>query len=129
MGSVMYAYLEIFRDKSWVLADELEVSCEFDNTLVPKNIAPSSWGKFNFTVYYETSGEKGFPDDISLALQDFVQVHWQWANRPSWMTIKEIRDFYDNDAEGRFSHLDFEALASKYNAPETHLRVVFWADQ
>lgn len=129
MGSSVYAFLEVYRNEGWIYPGAFVHDEAYDFALVPVNIAPASWGKFNFGVYYEASKERGFPDDMSAALKRFVDVYWEEANRPSWMTVAEMRGFYEGDGNGRFAHLDFEAMASRFDLPENHIRVVFWADQ
>ncbi len=129
MGTAVHAFVEILSDNRWIYVGDYAHDDEYNFALVPKNIAPESWGKFNFAVYYEASGEKGFPDDLSAALKSFINRYWERSNRPSWMTVAEMRAFYEADQDGRYAHLDFEGIASQFNLPEDQIRVVFWVDQ
>jgi hypothetical protein len=129
MGTRVYAFLEVFVKNRWLYTGDFIHDEEYDFALVPKNIAPESWGAFNFAVYYEASKEKGFPSDMSAALLNFVDTYWEWANRPSWMTVAEMRAFYEADKDGRFAHIDFETISSRFKLPEAHIKVVLWADQ
>ena len=123
----MYAVVEIFDGEAWQLAHPLEASCDYNGDLVPKNIAPESWGKYNFKIYYEASAERDFPEDMSLDLKAFVLNHFEWPNRPSWMTLAEITQFFESDIESRCAHLDFESLQKQFDVPADQLRIVFWA--
>ncbi|MEZ5589303.1 MAG: hypothetical protein R3F53_00720 [Gammaproteobacteria bacterium] len=129
MSSYIYAFWEIFENGAWEYAGEYIKDEEYAFALVPKNSAPDSWGKYNFSIYYETSGEKGFPADLSEVLKAFIANYWKEANRPSWMTVAEMKDFYNKDTCGRFAHFDFQSMERKYHKPDEAVRVVFWADQ
>lgn len=129
MSTTVYAFLEIFDDDGWRFAGNFVEDEAYDFELVPENIAPASWGKFNFAVYYNASGEKGLPPDASPSLRQFIGRCWPSQNRPSWMTIAEMRAFYESDQDHRYAHFDFERLASAFDLPEAHIRVVFWAEQ
>ena len=129
MGTNVYAFLEIKQSNQWVFAGQFVADDEYGGELVPQNIAPASWGKYNFAVYYEASGEKGFPPDLSTAVRQFVATHWPEANRPSWMTVADMRQFYESPDSSQYAHLDFETLAQPHDLPETDIRIVFWADQ
>lgn len=129
MGTRMIAIAELKKCGSWVLAHELSADPDYNDELAPQNIAPESWGKFNFAVYYERSGEKDFPEDMSLELQQFIDRHWQDANRPSWISLNDLKAFHTEDAEGRYAHFDLELFSALSNHCDEKIRVVFWADQ
>lgn len=128
MGTRMIAIVEVKKCGGWILGHSLQTDCDYDE-LVPRNIAPESWGKFNFAVYYEKSGEKDFPKDMSLELKKFIENHWPEANRPSWMSFREIKDFDEEDSAGRYAHLDIELFAEFADKCDEEIRVIFWADQ
>ena len=129
MSTQMIAVVEIKECSSWILGHALQLDCDYGDELIPQNIAPESWGKFNFAVYYEKSGEKDFPEDMSLDLKRFVDTHWPEANRPSWMSLREIKDFLKDDTAGRYAHLDIEVFAEFADFCDEEIRVIFWADQ
>jgi hypothetical protein len=129
MSTYVYVLLEVYQNNHWIHVGDFVHDEEYDFALVPINIAPDSWGKFNFAVYYEASKEKDLPPDLSTPLKIFINTHWPTPNRPSWMTVAEMRAFYDRDYNGRFAHFDFEKLANQFDLPEAHIRIIFWADQ
>jgi len=129
MGTIVYAYLEICDGDKWRFAGNLVKEEAYGGELVPENIAPESWGKYNFAVYYEASLEKGLPADLSLTLKQFTNQYWPDQNRPSWMTVAEMREFYNPEENKQFAHLNFEGFAQQFDLPENQIRVVFWADQ
>lgn len=129
MSTAVYAVLERRSDNGWELAHPPESDPQYPGERVPRNVAPGSWGKFNFTHYYELSGERDLPDPISKGLRSFLAAHWPVPNRPSWMTLTEIRQHEEEDAEGRYAHLNWRELGVCGQAPDDRLRVVFWADQ
>ena len=129
MGTRMIAVVEIKECRSWILGHALQTDCDYGDELVPRNIAPESWGKFKFAVYYEKSGEKDFPEDMSLDLKRFVDKHWPEANRSSWMSLREIKGFYEEDSAGRYAHLDIEQFWEFADFSNEEIRVISWADQ
>jgi len=128
MSICVYAYLERRGSGGWLLADRLAADDGFEGHLVPLNIAPRSWGSFNFAVYYEASGERDLPADISDALRAFIDHHGIEPNRPSWWTVAEAHRFQLADHEQRFAHFDTNGLLARSNEGGLDLRIVFWAD-
>ena len=129
MATRMIAIVEAKECDRWLLAHNLQTDCNYGEEMVPRNIAPESWGKFNFAVYYEKSGEKDFPEDISLELKKFIENQWPEANRPSWMSLREIKQFYEEDSACRYAHLDIEQFLEFADFSDEEIRVIFWADQ
>lgn len=129
MSTTVYMFWEVRRHGEWQFAGECVHSDEYDHVLVPQNIAPESWGKYNFSIYYAVSGERGFPNNLSDALRLFVDQFWQDANRPSWMTVEEIRAFYEEAGSEQYAHVDFESILQQHHLQPDDMRLVFWADQ
>ena len=128
MSVYVYAFLERQLADGWELASPVGIDCDYGAAIVPLNIAPPSWGSFNFRHYYEISGERGLPTDMSEVLQAYIATHWQQLNRPSWMSLAEVQRHYDQDTNGRYAHLDAATLMASGGAAADQLRVVFWAD-
>jgi hypothetical protein len=122
-------FWEVRDEGEWQFAGEFVRGDEYDGVLVPQNAAPESWGKTNFSIYYAVSGERGFPDNLSATLRLFVDRFWRDANRPSWMTVEEMRAFYEKAGSEQYAHVDFESILQKQQQQPDDIRLVFWADQ
>ncbi len=129
MSTRVFAYWETLTGSAWELLEAVSAEEEFGHALVPHNAAPSSWGSYNFRIYYHASGERDLPDDLSAELRTFIQKHWDYVNRPSWMSLAEIVAFYEQDADHRYAHIPFEHLLTDGAVPPPPIRLVFWADQ
>ncbi|MCO5197866.1 MAG: hypothetical protein M9941_09010 [Anaerolineae bacterium] len=129
MSTYVYMFWEVREAGAWTYVGKFIHDIEYDGALVPQNSAPDSWGKYNFSVYYAVSGERGFPDDLSETLQNFVNTYWVDANRPSWMTIEEMRAFYEQEGSEQYAHIDFETIQQENGHQSSDIRLVFWADQ
>jgi hypothetical protein len=132
MSVQMWAFLERKCNGRWELVDipacpERDAAAT-DSDIAPTNIAPPSWGKFNFNHYYALSGDRDLPDDLSTPLRAYVDRHWPEPNRPSWMSLAEIAQHATADRDGRYAHLDWETLLKQGHADVNDLRVIFWAD-
>lgn len=126
MSTEVYAFIEVLKTSGWVLFQDFEKP----HHQPPYNLAPFSWGDYNFTKYYEASGEKGFPKDLSCELKQIIQgQQHEWGvdaiNRPSWMTITEVLSFYQSDNKNQYAHFDIDFLM-EINQQEL-IRVVFWS--
>ena len=124
----VFGYWEIFKEGQWHLAGNWVQDDAFGVAPVPQNVVPDSWGKFNFNKYYEVSGERGLPDDLSSELRAFMAAFFPELNRPSWMTAAEIVVFAEWDENGRFAHLHLEPFIEQYQLPSEQMRLVFWAE-
>lgn len=49
-------------------------------------------------------------------------------NRPSWMSLEELLDFFDSDLECRYAHFELDYLQQLYDILNADIRVVFWAE-
>lgn len=125
MSVSVFAFVECCQDKQWQLYEAVGSRHQQPRS----NMAPESWGQFNFRVYYEQSQERGLPQDLSPGLRTIIdQFFGGQINRPSWMTLAEIIDFYHQDKSGRYAHLDWVILNSIQAHQQQDIRVVFWAD-
>ena len=66
---------------------------------------------------------------MSEVLKAFIARYWKEANRPSWMTVAEMKDCYNKKDSEQFAHFDFQSMEKKYHKPDTEIRAVFWEDQ
>jgi hypothetical protein len=125
----MYAVIEVKRSNGWVLGDDLVADLDYGGERVPQNIAPESWGKYNYRIYFEGSGERDFPADLSPPLRAFIDQYWSDANRPSWMTLKEMKQVEAADHHREFAHFDVQQFSRFCDRSDDAIRVIFWADQ
>jgi hypothetical protein len=129
MSVTVYAFVEYKSNIDWLLFTDMNKKYHEPGY----NLAPTSWGNYNFTRYYEQSREKGLPDDLSSGIQKIIeQQQADWGddviNRPSWISLQEILDFYLQDTENRYAHFDFEFLQQLKEKLNQDIRVVFWAN-
>lgn len=94
----------------------------------PYNFAPQSWGKFNFNIYYQYSGEKGLPDDLSVGLKQLIETQLNEfgddaLNRPSWMSLEELLEFFKSDENYRYAHFDLVYLQQLHITLNTDIRI------
>lgn len=129
MSISVYAFIEIQRETAW------ELFRDFDKRYhePPFNLAPLTWGEFNFSKYYEFSQEKGLPKNLSPDLaqiieQQKIQFGDDAINRPSWISYEEILDFYQQDTENLYAHFDFKFLGQLKEKQKQDIRVVFWCN-
>lgn len=129
MSTYVCAYIEYQLDGSWQLFE----SRALEGREPPYNFAPPSWGEYNFSVYYQQSGEKDLPEDLSEGLTKIIarqlnKFDDEALNRPSWMSLEELLEFFDSDVECRYAHFDLDYLQKLYEILKADIRVVFWAE-
>lgn len=129
MSVTVYAFVEYKSNIDWLLFTDMNKKYHEPGY----NLAPTSWGNYNFTRYYEQSREKGLPNDLSSGLKKIIeQQQADWGddaiNRPSWLSLQEILDCYEHDNEHRFAHFDIEFLQRLEHKLKQAIRVVFWAN-
>ncbi len=129
MSTYVCAFIEYHLDGCWHLFD---VAVWADRE-PPYNFAPSSWGEFNFSIYYQQSAEKGLPDDLSVGLGEIIEAQLskfndEVLNRPSWMSLQELLQFFNDDESFRYAHFDLGYLEQLRAVLKSEIRVVFWAE-
>ena len=129
MSITVCAFIECQQQDHWQLFKVNELA---DNE-PPYNFAPQSWGKFNFNIYYQHSGEKGLPDDLSVGLKQLIETQLNQLgddvlNRPSWMSLDELLEFFKVDVDCRYAHFDLDYLQQLQELLNADIRVVFWAE-
>lgn len=125
MSVSVFAFVECGQDNRWQLYEAAGSRHQEPRS----NIAPESWGQFNFRVYYDQSLEKGLPDNLSKGVRAIISQYFDGQiNRPSWMSLAEIIGFHQQDKLGRYAHFDCEALINIQEQQQQDIRVVFWAD-
>ncbi len=129
MSITVYAFIEIQRGTAWKLFRDFDKRYHEP----PFNLAPLTWGEFNFSKYYEFSQEKGLPKSMSPGLVHIIEQQkilfgYDAINRPSWMCFEEIIDFYKQDIENHYAHFDFEFLGQLKEEIKQNIRVVFWCN-
>ena len=68
MSTYVCAFIEYQLDGSWQLFEARAL----EGREPPYNFAPEPWGEYNFNVYYQHSGEKDLPDDLSEGLKGII---------------------------------------------------------
>jgi hypothetical protein len=129
MAVTVCAFIEYQQQNHW----QLLKASEWADKAPPHNFAPQSWGQFNFNIYYQHSGEKGLPKDLSAGLQYIIETQLNkynddGLNRPSWMSLEELIDFFETDVDGQFAHFDLDYLQQVHESLNADIRVVFWAE-
>ncbi len=129
MSVLVCAFIEYFSDHRWQLFQPEHLTQKSP----AYNFAPESWGKYNFNIYYQQSGEKGLPDDLSIGLKQVIktllnQYNDDALNRPSWMSLDELLAFFASDVEGQFAHFDLDYLNQLQETLNADIRVLFWAE-
>ena len=128
MSVSIYAFIEHKSASGWCLYKDMDRKHHEPGF----NLAPISWGRYNFDRYYEQSAEKGLPEDLSPGIQQIIekqQADWgdDAINRPSWLSLQEILDIYKHDREHRYAHFDMEFLQQLECKLKQDIRVIFWA--
>lgn len=129
MSIYVCAFIEYQIDDCWQLVEDIELA----EREPPYNFAPPSWGEYNFSVYYQHSGEKDLPDDLSVGLTKIIAKQLnkfddEALNRPSWMSLEELLEFFDSDVDCRYAHFDVDYLQNLSEMLQSDIRVVFWAE-
>ena len=129
MSIYVCAFIEYQIDNCWQLVEAIELA----DKEPPYNFAPPSWGEYNFSVYYQQSGEKDLPEDLSVGLQQIIETQLNkynddGLNRPSWMSLDELFEFFDSDMDCRYAHFDLDYLQQLREILNADIRVVFWAE-
>ncbi|GAA4821684.1 hypothetical protein GCM10011365_19170 [Marinicella pacifica] len=129
MGVTVCAFIEFHREGRW----QLYKTTELADKAPPQNFAPQPWGEYNFSIYYQQSGEKGLPKDLSTGLKKIIETHLNQfnddaLNRPSWMSFDDLLEFFNSDADCRYAHFDLDYLQQLQESLNADIRVVFWAE-
>jgi len=129
MGVTVCAFIESHQKDRWQLFKANDLA---DNE-PPHNFAPQSWGQYNFKIYYQQSGEKGLPDDLSVGLKQLIETQLNQfgddaLNRPSWMSLEELFEFFTSDENCRYAHFDLDYLQQLHESLNADVRVVFWSE-
>jgi hypothetical protein len=124
----MFAFVEVYRQGAWVLGDPKVVDPDASSAkLMPTNIAPP-WGWEQINFYYELSGERGLPDDLSEGLRMYLAEAWgESAYGISWLTLHEIKWHLANETSQAFFHFNPDWFEG-YPFADDDIRVVFWHD-
>jgi hypothetical protein len=123
------AFIEYHLDGCWHLFDATELAHREPRF----NFAPQPWGEYNFSVYYQQSGEKNLPTDLSDGLKQIIttqlaEYHGDGLNRPSWMSLEELLEFFASDVDCRYAHFDLDYLKVLKESMGGDIRLVFWAE-
>jgi len=129
MSIYVCAFIEYQIDDCWQLFEAIELA----DKEPPYNFAPPSWGEYNFNIYYQQSSEKDLPDDLSDGLKKIIEAQLnkhndEALNRPSWMSLAELLEFFGSDVAYRYAHFDVDYLQQLYKIFNADIRVVFWAE-
>lgn len=129
MSTYVCAFIEYQIDDCWQLYEAIELA----DRAPPYNFAPPSWGEYNFKIYYQQSGEKDLPDDLSVGLTEIIAKQLnkyddEALNRPSWMSLEELLEFFESDMDCQYAHFDLDYLQQLYDILNADIRVVFWAE-
>ena len=129
MSTYVCAFIEYQIDGCWQLYDAAELA----EREPPYNFAPQPWGEYNFNIYYQQSGEKDLPEDLSAGLKQIIEAQLKRfeddaLNRPSWMSLAELLQFFASDVDYQYAHLDLAYLQQLQESLNTDVRVVFWAE-
>ncbi|WP_154224190.1 hypothetical protein [Marinicella rhabdoformis] len=129
MSVSVCAFIEYQHKGCWQLYKAIELA----DREPPYNFAPDSWGEYNFNIYYQQSGEKGLPKDLSIGLQQTIETQLDLynddaLNRPSWMSLDELINFYQSDVDYQYAHFDLEYLQQLKDKLNADIRVVCWAE-
>lgn len=129
MSVSVCAFIEFHHKGRWQLFKDNDLA----DSEPSHNFAPPSWGAFNFSIYYQQSGEKGLPKDLSTGLKKIIKTHLNQfnddaLNRPSWMSFDELLEFFNSDADCRYAHFDLDYLQQLQATLNANIRVVFWAE-
>jgi hypothetical protein len=129
MSTYVCAFIEYQLDGSWQLFE----SRALEDRKPPYNFAPEPWGEYNFSVYYQQSGEKGLPDELSAGLKKIIETQLNKfnddvLNRPSWMSLDELVTFLQSDVDYQYAHLNLGYLEQLHTSLNASIRVVFWAE-